>query len=118
MPCTGKKRDNIINKMLLCWLKKVSDSQMSVAELRRQINNEVQNYKTLLGKTGVSVPVILEEDIDLSGFNIERLFEVLQNGNLDEYEISYIADALTLSESAAKLTEVDWYLIESFILEK
>lgn len=103
--------------MLLSSLMKLSELKISVRQFREELKTEVGNYKKLLRKKGVSIPIILEEDIDLSSIDIKRLLSVLRTGEFDKYECSYIADALTLSESFSILDEDDAYMIESLVLE-
>ena len=96
---------------------KVSNFEISICHFREEIKDEVANYKELLGKKGVSIPIIFKEDMDLTLIDIKKLFEVIKTGQLDNYETSYIADALTLSESYNNLNENDAYLIESLVLD-
>lgn len=102
--------------MLLSSLMKLSDLEISVRQFREEIKDEVANYKKLLSKKGVSIPISLEEDIDLSCIDIKRLLSVIRTAEFDKYECSYMADALTLSESFSILGEDDAYMIESLVL--
>lgn len=103
--------------MLLSSLFKVSNSDISVTEFRGEIKDEVAKYKELLKKKGVSIPIFLNEDIDLLSIDIKKLFDVISTERFDKYESSYIADAITLSESYNGLDENDAYLIESLVLD-
>jgi hypothetical protein len=103
--------------MLLSSLMKVSSSEISISQFKAEIKEEVANYKELLRKKGVNIPILLEEDIDLSFIDIKQLLDIVNMGQLDKYEASYIADALTFSESYNCLNETDAYLIESLVLD-
>ena len=102
--------------MLLSSLKKVLNHELSFTHFKEEISDEVANYKKLLGKKGANIPIHVREDIDLLFIDINQLLEATRTGHLDKYESSYIADALTLSESFKNFNDQDAYLIESLIL--
>ncbi len=103
--------------MLLSSIVKASNFEIDINQFRKEINDEVANYKKFLKKKGVSIPILLEEDADLAKVNVDKLRHFVQTGQLDMYEGSYIADALTLSEAFNCLSEKDAYVIESLVLD-
>src|SRR6478609_7444377 len=72
---------------------------IEVTEFKNIIKSEVIEYKKLLKKKGASVPISVIEDIDFnfSKSNFLFLCELYLNDKLEDYELSYVADALTLS---------------------
>ncbi|MEJ7768063.1 MAG: hypothetical protein WKF89_09640 [Chitinophagaceae bacterium] len=103
--------------MLLSSIVKMSSGKKDVREFKKEISNEVETYKKLLSTNSTRIPIIFEEDADLDSINFTQLFSLIQTGQLDAYESSYIADAITLSEHFNCLKESDAYLLESIVVD-
>ena len=89
--------------MKLTILKDFFNQNISVEELKKSISNEVGDYKQLLSKRGSSIPIVLNEDTELS-ISIKDIAAICQSfldDQLNEYEIYYIADALHLSDKVS-----------------
>jgi hypothetical protein len=66
-----------------------------------EADKEVKEFTRLSGKKGSSIPVILDEDVKSVTVGKNELRTVCTSfleGHLDKYFVSYIADALSLSE--------------------
>lgn len=67
------------------------------------IKDELDNYKNGLEKKGSSIPIRLDGDVDMfkiSKSHLEKLNGDYSSNKVDCYFISYIADALLLSENS------------------
>ncbi|HTR30637.1 MAG TPA: hypothetical protein VMH27_15300 [Puia sp.] len=86
--------------MRLSQIKLFLRGQLAVDSFKTEIESEVLTYKHQLAKRGVSAPINLIEDeyFDLAKEDLDAFESLSRSGRLDEYEISYIADALLLSE--------------------
>ena len=102
--------------MLLSSIVKLSTVDKDLSDFKTEIKNEVETYKRCLSKKGARIPIIFEEDADLLTINFKQLIHIINTGQLDAYEASYIADAITLSERFNYLNESDAYFIESIVL--
>jgi hypothetical protein len=78
--------------------------EMNLPDFFLKIKSEVDAYRSIIssGKKGIKVPIYLEEDVDdftLSANHVKKLGHSFLNKEIDVYELSYLADALTLSET-------------------
>lgn len=74
--------------------------KISSAEFINTVSNEISNYTSLMKKAGSSIPLNLNEDVELmlSKKSIDRLLKEVQFGNLSNIHLAYICDCLTLAE--------------------
>lgn len=68
--------------------------------LNATVKEEIETYRSKLSKKGSSISIILNEDIDLkvSFQDVQKLCKMFVNNELSLIELSYISDALQLSE--------------------
>ncbi|MEO6151204.1 MAG: hypothetical protein ABIP28_13630 [Mucilaginibacter sp.] len=87
--------------MKVSLLKDFFDQAITNSQLNEIITPEISNYKLLLSKKGSSVPIILQEDIQLlvRKKDIAVLCEAYLNEEITKYELMYIIDALQLSDN-------------------
>jgi hypothetical protein len=77
------------------------NGQMDSSDFKIRIVDEVELFKKKLQIKGSSVPIIYNGDnieTEISYVHLKRLGEDFLNNKIDEYFISYIVDALSLSE--------------------
>jgi hypothetical protein len=69
-------------------------------DLKQAIRREVTSYRELIKKRGSSIPLILDEDeeITLNSSAIEKLMQETLSGRLNNVDLAYICDCLTLGE--------------------
>lgn len=81
-------------------IKKLFSRTISPEEFKELIATEVETYDKPPEKIGGSIPIIFEEDDELLIGTDEMMFlcKAYLDGSLDPAEISYMADAFTLSE--------------------
>ena len=86
--------------MLLSHIKQLLDNTISIELFRQTIDPEIKEYKELYRQKEVTIPVHLKEDIYylFTNTEFETLHQLLLSGDLTGYEVSYICDALSLSE--------------------
>jgi hypothetical protein len=86
--------------MLLSHIKQLLDHTLSIESFRETVQPEIGPYKELYRQNGVTIPVHLREDIYYLFTNaaFETLQQLHANNSLTECEVSYICDALSLSE--------------------
>ena len=86
--------------MKLSQIKEFFNRSITTAVLKESILNEVANFKASSIKGGGSASIILTEDIPLrvEKSDIANLCEAYIDSELSESEISYIMDALLLSD--------------------
>lgn len=86
--------------MLLSHIKQLLDQTIPVDDFRKEIESETEEYKRTYRKKEVTISIHLKEDIYY--LFTETEFETLQlffhDKKLEAHEVSYICDALTLSE--------------------
>jgi len=104
--------------MLLSQIRLLLENKVSIDSFKRQIQSEVSSYKKQLSKKGASAPIYLTEDIfyTLAEQGISTLKRVYQAGQLDQFEISYLADTLLLAEKVKFSNEDIEDDLESFSL--
>ncbi len=86
--------------MKLSKIKAFLEKQIVINKFKKEIAFEIIDYKKSISKKGGSTSIYLEEDCDLYiGVN-EAVFilQEYKKNRLDKYYISYIVDALLLSE--------------------
>jgi hypothetical protein len=68
--------------------------------LKQAIQGEVASYRELMKKRGASIPLILDEDqeITLGSSAIKKLILETLSGRLSNVDLAYICDCLTLGE--------------------
>jgi hypothetical protein len=92
---------------------------MQPEDFRNDIQAELSEYKSNVVKgQGYSSPVYLVEDIEyeFADEDMQRLEVLINTNQLDKIEISYIVDALLLSENVLftneeYLEELEYYVI-------
>ena len=69
-------------------------------DLKRAIQGEITSYGELMKKRGSSIPLLLDEDeeITLNSSAIEKLMQETLSGRLNNVDLAYICDCLTLGE--------------------
>jgi hypothetical protein len=77
------------------------EGKLTASEFSKEIKNEVAEYKEALKILGKSSPIYLNEDIqiEIGKTELGKLCQVFLSKKLNEYEISYITDALLLSNN-------------------
>jgi hypothetical protein len=102
--------------MLLSQIKLLLRSQLTVDSFKKAIESEVSNYKHLLSERGGSAPINLIEDdyFDLTHEDLDAFESLSRSGRLNEFEVSYIADALLLSEKVKTPNEGTNDFLETF----
>ncbi|HLY68962.1 MAG TPA: hypothetical protein VKR53_04490 [Puia sp.] len=109
------------------------NEQMDSSDFKAIVSEEVQSFKKNLQIKGGSVPIIYDGDnieTKITYAYLKRLGEDFLHDQLDEYYISYIVDALSLSEHSQfeseelkekfyALTdfEVNGHLTKSFMMQ-
>lgn len=87
--------------MKLSTIASLLNNEINITEFKKSINPEILNYVNLLKKKGNSTPILLNEDtyiiIDIEKFNF--LCNLFLTDQLDNYEILYLMDALSLSSN-------------------
>ena len=99
-------------------LKMLLHQNIDVQKFRESIQDEVVNYRNQLVKHGTSSPVIVEEDTTFC-FNQEHLVYLtylLKNNSLSGIEVSYMADAITLTDSIEVETDELFDAVEILII--
>jgi hypothetical protein len=85
--------------MKLSTIAKLLNNEINITKFKKNINPEILDYVNLLKKKGNSTPILLKEDtyitIDIEKFNF--LCNLFLTDQLDNYEILYLMDALSLS---------------------
>lgn len=69
-------------------------------DLKKVIQEEVTSYGELMKKRGSSIPLILDEDEEIT-LNISAIVKLMQetlSGRLNNVDLAYICDCLTLGE--------------------
>ena len=86
--------------MLLSQIKQLLDHSLSIESFRQAIESEIGPYKEAYRQKEVTIPVHLKEDIYylFTATAFEALQQLHLSGGLAGYEVSYICDALSLSE--------------------
>lgn len=87
--------------MLLSAIQAFFNGNTKLYDFKKEIETEIIEYKKNLSKKGGSSPIILNEDLNsllINKKNVIFLCEAFLNGNLNEWELNYIAEALLLSE--------------------
>lgn len=108
--------------------------EISSSDLSSKIESEVVLFKKSLSKKGTSATVVYHGDnekVNIERSHLEKIIRDFLNDNIDEYFISYIVDALLLSENTIFETEelkeefemltdfeVNGYLTKEMILKK
>jgi hypothetical protein len=104
--------------MLLSHIKQLLDHTISIDSFREAIKPEIDAYKESYRQKEVTIPVHLKEDIYYLFTN--TAFETLQQlhltGDLTEYEVSYICDALSLSEMTIYDNDMLAAKVESLVI--
>lgn len=93
-------------------IKKLFEGLLSYKDFFSMIEHEVNEYSSLSQKIGSTIPIHLDEDLEkfsVGPKDIESLCFAFLNNEISSYELSYLADALTLSE---KITFKNENLIE------
>ncbi len=90
----------MLDHMKLSSIGALLKGQMSSAEFKFEIFEEIGRYSSALKKPGGSVPINVEEDQDIivRSKDVSVLCVLYVSGMLSSIEISYLADALQLSE--------------------
>jgi len=93
--------------------------EMCFSDFFLKIKNEVDAYGELISwdKKGIRIPIYLEEDVDefiLTANDVKKLGQAFLNKQIGIYELSYLADALTLSEMISYENENSKEAIYSF----
>lgn len=85
--------------MKLSNIKLALSGEIPMDILRLEINDEISEYSKNANIIGSSMPVYLNEDIELKFCenNLKALCEAFLNENLTELEINYIVDALQMA---------------------
>jgi len=93
--------------MKLSQIKNLFNKTETAETFSKQIASEVSIYKDLLKKKGSSIPIMLDEDIQLSigSEEVYLLCDLFSKNELTEHEIGYIADAFTLSDNVSYTTD-------------
>jgi len=83
------------------------------------IKNEVDAYRDLISsdKKGITIPIHVEEDVDsltLTASHVKNFEYCFLNKEINVYELSYLADALTLCETVTYDNEASKEAVFSF----
>ena len=86
--------------MKLSQIKNLFNKTETAETFSKQIASEVSIYKNLVKKKGSSIPIMLDEDIQLSigPEEVYLLCDLFSKNELTEHEIAYITDAFSLSD--------------------
>ena len=89
------KTNNIMKLSDIYYLMKLKKYSLNAT-----VKEEIEIYRSRLSKKGSSISIILNEDIDLkvSFKDVQKLCKMFINNELSLIELSYISDALQLSE--------------------
>ena len=93
------------------------NNKMEVSNWKLCLQEELDSYKIGLKKLGSSIPIKYDGDTEkiFIGYKeIKKLCDDFRNGIIDEYFISYVADALLLSENSVFESEEVKDKFESF----
>jgi hypothetical protein len=76
-------------------------------DLKQAIQGEVTSYRELMKKRGASIPLIFNEDeeITLGVSEIKKLVLETLSGRLSSIDLAYICDCLTLGEKVDYINE-------------
>lgn len=85
--------------MKLSILKQFLENALSYSKFKTTIQENVEYYKKQLHKKGASAPVEIVEDTTLviNKSHLQTLCQAYLNGEVTNYEMYYIVDALLLS---------------------
>ncbi|AWI26822.1 hypothetical protein [Flavobacterium pallidum] len=83
-------------------LNKVLKDESKIQLLKTEINAEVSAYEKLMQKTGSSINLYFNEDEStfLNTQGLSNLINQTLNGSLNNVELAYICDCLTLAENS------------------
>jgi len=109
--------------MKLTSISEFLSGKTTALQLKVQIEPDIAKYKNTVQKIGASSPIYLVEDLQnliVGNKEVLRLCESYLNGDLNDYELNYIAEALLLSNkvevqgdtagnSLLVLTDVDYF---------
>jgi hypothetical protein len=98
----GLKEDrNKKEHMKISIIAKLLNNEIDVFKFKEIINNEILEYSNLLKKKGSSISIFLIEDdnILIKSRDFNFLCNLFLEDKLDNYEILYIMDALSLSSN-------------------
>jgi hypothetical protein len=87
--------------MKLSELNNLLALNISISDFTKNINSEISDYKRNINKKGTSSPVLLQEDMDrllITKSHVKFLCNAYLNNKMDEWELSYLAEAMLLSE--------------------
>lgn len=75
-------------------------AQTNSADLKKLIDADVENYSTMMKKTGSSIHLNYQDDgeINLDAVKLKRLLNETLTGNLSSTHLAYLCDCFTLSE--------------------
>ncbi|MGE0560729.1 MAG: hypothetical protein AB7O47_02850 [Flavobacteriales bacterium] len=79
------------------------NNKLDINLLLHQIKPELEKYKSGLKKIGGSAPIILDGDkgsVNITRIHLEKLKQDLSNNIIDCFFVSYVSDALFLSENS------------------
>lgn len=87
--------------MKLSLIKQALQKEISVEKFKKAIKPELREYHLKANKKGASIFVRSEDDCDyyFTSTDLLQLCKFYIDGNLDETDLSFIADALTMSTS-------------------
>jgi hypothetical protein len=104
--------------MLLSHIKELLDETISIAEFRKETEIEIAAYKELYTKKNTTIAVYLKEDIYylFTETHFGKLNVLFNTKKLDDHEVSYICDALTLSEMTMYENDELLNKIESLVI--
>lgn len=106
--------------MLLSSIIKLIHSEISTSDFKNEISEEVKNYENLSKKKGATNPIFLKEDIKyfFTESDIGLLEKLIRTNKLNEFEGSYIADAILLSSQTDFTNESLIDRIEKLVVEE
>ena len=101
--------------MKLSEINDLLNSKLSLNSFKERNKDEFISFSSLQNKTGSSIPIILEEDIsslEINNSDVLCLCDFYIRGHLNNDELSYIVDALLLSEKV-KVNDESLEILES-----
>ena len=85
--------------MKLSFIQSFLVGKVPYEALKLTLSKEIDEYKSSAKEKGKTMPVYVDEDTDIlfAHADLNALGDAFLNGELDEIELNYLADALLLS---------------------
>lgn len=106
--------------MHLSSIQKLIHNEIGIADFKKEIADEVKSYEKLSKQKGATNPIFLKEDVEylFTEDDIAALETLIGTNKINEYEGSYIADAILLSSQTDLINETLIDRIEKLVVEE